>query len=140
MKVLKIYDKLNRNTVNIDGPFISIKEYSDSKNYIHILINTKLFSSKNEKMSYFSYEKIVDGACRESIDITSKYLQYYQMNEEGQMVHSKRTHVKDQKSFLERNRIYDLEGEFIEVENYKGNKTLIFGIKNEIITKLLNEK
>lgn len=139
MKVLKIYDKLNRKTVQIDGPLISIKEYSDNNNYINLLINTNLFSSKNEKISYFSYEKIVDGVCRESIDITSKYLQYYQLNEKGQFIHSKRIHVKDPKSFLEKNRIYDTEDKFIEIENYKGNKTLTYEIKNQIITNLLKQ-
>lgn len=139
MKVLKIYDKLNRNILQSDGAFITIKEYYNNNNYIHLLINTKLFSSKSETMSYFSYENIVNGICQESISITSKYIEYKYINYRGNLINSNRINLKDPKSFLHKNRIYDEDDKFIEIENYKGNKTLTFGVKNEILTKILNK-
>jgi len=140
MKILKIYDKLNRNILQSNNGEVSIKEYLDENNYVHLIINTKLFSLKNEKISYLGYVNTIDGVNRETIDITSKYIQYKSMNDKGQLIYSKRIHIKDPKSFLEKNRIYDENDKFIEIENYKGNKTLTFEIKNEILTNLLNKK
>jgi len=139
MKILKIYDKLNRNILQVEGASINIKEYLSDNNFIHLIINTKLFSLKNEKMSYMSYVNTIDGLSREIVDITSKYIQHKLMDEKGRLIHSKRIHIKDSKSFLEINRIYDDGDNFIEIENYKGNKNLTFELKNEIITNLLNK-
>jgi len=139
MKILKIYDKLNRNILQSNNGEISIREYFGD-DYIHLIINTKLFSLKNEKVAYFSYTKTVNGLCIESLDITAKYIEYKSVNKKGQLTHSKRIHVKDSKSFLEINRLYDEVDGMIEIENYKGDKTLIFELKNEIITNLLNKK
>jgi len=137
MKVLKIYDKLNRNVLQVNGGEVSIREYLDDNNYILLIINTKLFSLKNEKVSYMGYVNVKNGLPMETVDITSKYIQYKSMNERGNLIHSNRVHIKDPKSFLEKNRIYDEDDKFIEIENYKGNKTLTFEIKNEIITNIL---
>jgi hypothetical protein len=141
MKILKVYDKINRNLVHYEpltGNLI-IKEYLD-ENIINTIINTKIFKLKDDRRSYYSYMLTSNGITIESIDITRKYLVYKKFNNEGLIIHSERIHLKDNKSFLISDMIYDEEKECIEIENHKGNKTIKFKIKNEIINKLLNKK
>lgn len=139
MKILKVYDKINRNIISKD-PFtgsITIFEYNED-GYCYLIINTKVFSTKSTSMAYFSYRNFVSGVIREELDITHKYVQFKEINEKGFMIQSQRFHIKDPKSFLEKYRIYDDSGEFIEIENYKGKRTINFKVKNDILINFLN--
>ncbi len=138
MKILKVYDKINRNTIHYEPSSgnLTLKEYLE-EDVINIIINTKIFKLKDDKRSYYSYILNSGGIVIESIDITRKYLVYKKFNNKGLLVHSERIHLKDKKSFLISDIIYDINSEHIEIENYKGNKTIKFKIKNEIINKLL---
>ena len=139
MKILKVYDKINRNTlqVNYSTGDITIREYT-GKDYIYLVINTKLFNIKNKNVSYFSYRNIVNNQILEELDVTTKYIYFKQKNEQGLLSYSKRIHIKDTKSILEVRRIYDEKGEFIEIENHNGKKTINFKINKEILTNFLN--
>lgn len=142
MKILNVYDKINRNVfhTNESKGSITIKEYGDN-DYSFLFINTHVFKLKDEKRSFFSYINYTNlGIPIESIDITVKYLIYCKFNDKGLVVHSERIHLKDNKSFLISDRIYDDSGEFIEVENYKGNKIVIFKIQTDIVNDFLKQK
>lgn len=139
MKILKVYDKINRNTiqVNYSSGDIYIKEYIEN-GYCYLLINTKIFKAKRNNIAYFSYRKIINNKIREELDLTLKYLEFKEKNEDGLLIYSKRMHIKDQKSFLEIFRLYDENNEFIEIENYNGKRTMNFKIKNETLNSFLN--
>lgn len=139
MKVLKVYDKINRNLIHSDlktGNLI-IREFFEGDSFITIIINSKVFKNKSKSMSYFSCTHTEGGIVRCSIDITHKYIFFSLINESGLLVHSERIHTKDNKSFLIKDRIYDDSAEFIEIENYKGNRTINFKIKENIINELI---
>jgi hypothetical protein len=142
MKILKVYDKINRNTLLSDEytGMIHIREYYTETDFIHVIINTKVFKSKNDKIAYLSYSNVQSGISRERLDVTSKYIFYSVQNEEGRLLHSERIHIKDNKSIVVLDRIYDENKEFIELENHKGKRTVKFKIKNEILNNLLNTK
>ena len=142
MKILKIYDKINRNLFHYDTNTgnIIIREFYDDNNHCVIFINTKLFKSKNEKIAYFSYVNTTNSVITETLDITGKYIFFKTMNINGLLTHSERIHLKDNKSILLIDRIYDDVNEFLEVENYRGNKTVKFKVKNEILNQFLNIK
>jgi len=142
MKILKIYDKINRNVFHhdINTGNITIREFCDNNKICTLFINTKLFKSKNEKMAYFSYVEAENNVVTKTLDITRKYILFRLMNQDGLLIHSERTHLKDSKSFLLIDRIYDDIGDFIEIENHHGNKTMKFTVKKEIINQLLNDK
>lgn len=139
MKILKVYDKINRNVVskNLSTGDIIIKEYNQN-GYCYVIINTKIFSLKNQKMAYFSFRNIIEDKIKEELDITHKYIQYKERNEKGLLIQSQRIHVKDPKSFLEIHRLYDDNDEFIEIENYKGKKAINFKVKSDILINFLN--
>lgn len=141
MKILKIYDKINRNLVHYEPLTgnLTIKEYLD-ENIINTIINTKIFKLKDDRRSYYSYMLTSNGITIQSLDITRKYLVYKKFNNKGFIIHFERIHLKDNKSFLISDMIYDEVNECIEVENHKGNKTIKFKIKNEIINKFLNKE
>lgn len=138
MKILKVYDKINRNTIHYEpnSGNLTLKQFLD-EDAVNIIINTKIFKFKDDKRSYYSYVLNSRGIITESIDITRKYLVYKKFNKKGLLIHSERIHLKDKNSFLISDIIYDINSQFIEIENYKGNKTIKFKIKNEIINKFL---
>jgi len=122
MKILKVYDKINRNTFKHDqgtGNVVMREFYSDT-DYITVIINTKVFKLKNDKLSYFSFIHTVNDIARETMDLTSKYIFFKVSNEKGMLTHSERIHLKDNKSILLVDRIYDEVDEFIEIENHRG--------------------
>jgi len=139
MKILKVYDKINRNTVLIDytSNNINIKEYIED-GYCYFIINTNIFKTKKNNIAYFSYRKVIHNTIREELDLTHKYLEYKKRNNEGLLIYSKRMHIKDHKSFLEMFRFYDERNEFLEIENHKGKKTINFKIKNDTLNNFLN--
>ena len=136
MKILKVYDKINRNTVqyNPSAGYLIVNEYA-GENVARTIISTKLFKLKDEKRCYFSYMSFNSGVPVESLDITAKYLVYKKFNDKGLEVHSERIHLKDNKSFLISDKIYDEKNEFIEIENHKGNRTIKFKVKEEILNQ-----
>lgn len=140
MKILKVFDKINRNVYQHDASTgnVAIREFYNGNDFFAILINTRIFKNKNERMAYFSYIDVVNNTVRKTLDITSKYMFFTQTNEKGLLVHSERIHLKDQKSIITLDRIYDIADEFIELENHKGRKTVKFKVKNEILNNLLN--
>lgn len=139
MKILKVYNKINRNIVQVDYSTgdITIKEYTEN-GYCYLIINTKIFKSKNNNLAYFSYRNIINNNIVEELDLTKKYIQFKKRNEKGLVTYSKRMHIKDQKSFLEIIRIYDEDNEFIEIENHRGKKVMNFKIKNDTLNNFLN--
>lgn len=138
MKIIKVYDKLNRNVFHSDESTgnITIREYADNDNYFQLIINTKIFKLKNTKVSYLSFVLFENGLMSEAMDVTNKFI-IYQKNSNGRLMFYERLHLKDIKSFLRINRKYDIDGEFIEIENHKGSKTIKFKIKDEILTNFL---
>lgn len=138
MNILKVYDKINRTVFEYDSSTgnIFIIEY-DKDERCCFIINTKIFKAKRDKVAYFSYVKLKSDIIIETLDITSKHIYYKSMNKKGLLVHSERIHLKDNKSILFVNRIYDEADEFIEIENHRGNSTIKFKIKNEIINNFL---
>jgi hypothetical protein len=141
MKILKVYDKVNRNTVHheLSSGTLILKEYLNNS-VINIIINTKIFKLKDDKRCYFSYVYSTSGITVQSLDITGKYIVYKEFNNKGLEIHSERIHLKDNKSFLISDKIYDETDESIEIENHKGNRTVKFKVKNEIINQLINTK
>lgn len=142
MKILKVYDKINRNIFQSDMSTgdISIREYYNQTDYFNVLINTRIFKTKRERLAYFSYANVQNGIAIETLDITSKHIFYSLSNASGLLVHSERIHLKDNKSISVIDRIYDPDKNFIESEKYRGRKTIKFGIKNEVLHKLLNTR
>lgn len=139
MKILKVYDKINRNILYSDEDTgnIYIKEYLNDNDYIYIVLNTKIFKSNSETKSYFSLINFESGCIKETLDITGKYILYKKNNEDGKLILSERIHIKDEKSFYNIYRIYDEDGCFIELENHKGVKNFKYTVKQEIINELL---
>ncbi len=138
MKILKVYDKINRNTferISRNG-YISIKEYDNDNNYLYLVVSIKNFKLKDK--CYLSCAFIKDNKTIESLDITRKYIHYRLANEKGLMVHKELISIKENKTILEVDRIYDSNNEFIEIEKHRGNKTVNFTVKDEILTKFLN--
>jgi hypothetical protein len=142
MKILKVYDKINRTVFESDSNTgnVFIREYLQNDESCYFIINTKVFKSKRDKMAYFSYVRLKLGKVIETLDVTSKHIYYKSMNEKGLLVHSERIHLKDNKAILLVDRIYDEWDEFIEIENHRGNRTMKFKVKNEIINQLTNTK
>lgn len=141
MNVLRIYDKINRRIFYSDEYTgnIFIDEYQDDL-HISLLINKKIFNKKLSKHSYLSVLIYKNEVLREMLDLTNDYVFYAKSNEHGRMIFSEKRKIKDQKSFVTIDRIYDQDGEFLEVENHKGNKTTKFKIKPELITKFLKNE
>lgn len=139
MKILKVYDKINRSVFHSDTTTgnIFIKEYLSDNSYIYIVLNTKIFNSKNENLSYLSCMYYENNIAIESLELTSKYLIYKKNNKKGKVEFWERTHIKDNKSFLRVDRIYDEKDDFIESENHKGSRQLKYTIKPNIIEQLL---
>lgn len=142
MNVLKVYDKINRAVFESNSEYgnVIIKEYINQDESCCFIINTKIFKSKRDKMSYLSYVRLKYDKIVETLDITCKYVYYKSMNESGLLIHSERIHLKDNKSILLVDRIYDEYNEFIEIENNRGNRTMVFKLKKEILNNLLNKK
>jgi hypothetical protein len=142
MKILKVYDKINRNVLQYDQNTgsLTVREFHSDTDYFTLIINTKVFKIKSERMAFLSCINTVNGIARESLDITSKYVFFVITDERGMLIHSERIHLKDNKSILLVDRIYDELGEFIEVENHRGNRTMKFKLKDEIINQLTNIK
>lgn len=138
MKILKVYDKINRLVLesNSDTGIVYIKEHVDSNNYFYVIINTKLFKLKRDKIAYLSYVKMLNGKISETLDLTCKYILYKKMNEQGLLICSEKIHIKENKSILTVNRIYDELNEFIEIENHRGKKTINFKVKKQLLNKL----
>jgi len=141
MKILKVYDKINRIVLQSDALTgnITIREFFNDTDYCSIIINSKIFKSKNDNMAYFSFVSIVDNIPKETLDITNKYI-LYSSYKEGLLIHSDRIHLKDNKSIITIDRLYDVFNDFLELENHKGRKTIKFKIKKEVINKFLNKK
>ena len=141
MKVLKVYDKINRNTFHYDANTgnLIIKKFYNDFDYLTIFVNTKLFCSKNDRMAYFSCIYTVNNSIRETLDITGKYIFFTKINQNGLLAHSDRIHIKDKKSIVTIDRIYDNINEFIELENHKGKNTIKFKIRNEILNNFKNK-
>lgn len=141
MNILKVYDKINRTLFesNSDYGNVLIQEYIDPDESHRFIINTKIFKSKRDKMAYLSYVKIKFGQIVETLDITCKHIYYKSMNDKGLLTHSERIHIKDNKAVLLVDRIYDELDEFIEIESHRGNRTMRFKLKNEILNNLLNK-
>lgn len=140
MKILKVYDKINRNIFHYDKVTgnIHIKEFCDDKSCITLIINTKLLNREN--ISFFSYSKELNGLEIEKLDITKKNIYYKITNEKGLIIHSETINLKEQKTVLEINRIYDECEEFIEIENHRGKKSMLFKVKNRLLNNFLNTK
>ena len=138
MNILKVYDKINRTIFesNSSTGNIFIREY-DKDECRYFIINTKIFKAKRDKVAYFSYVRLKSDIVIETLDITIKHIFYKFMNEKGLLVHSERIHLKDNKAILFVDRIYDEADEFIEIENHRGNSTIKFKVKNEIINNFL---
>ena len=102
MKILKVYDKINRTIFESDSNTgnILIKEYLPNDESYYFIINTRVFKSKLNNMAHFSYVKSKCDKIIETLDVTDKYLYYKAMNEKGLMVHSERIGIKDNKSIL----------------------------------------
>ncbi len=141
MKILKVYDKINRIVLQCDALTgnITIREFFNDTDYYSIIINSKIFKSKNDNMTYFSFVSIVDNITKETLDITNKYI-FYSSYDNGRLIHSDRISLKDNKSIVTIDRIYDVFDDFLELENHKGKKTIKFKIKKEIINKFLKKK
>ena len=141
MNVLRIYDKVNRRIFYSDeytGNII-IDEYEGDL-HVSLFINKKIFNKKLSKYSYISVLIYKNEVLREMLDLTNDYVFYAKSNEQGRMIFSEKRKIKDQKSFVTIDRIYDEDGEFLEIENHKGNKTTKFKIKSELITKFLHNE
>lgn len=140
MKILKVYDKVNRNVFYKDTSSgqIIIKDFISDISHSLLVINTKIFKSKNEKVSYLSYVLFENNMPVQTLDLTRKYLVYQEIDSEGNLKHSERLHLKDSKSFLIKDRVYDEDKKFIEIENHKGNKTIKFPVKENLIQTLIN--
>jgi hypothetical protein len=138
MKILKVYDKINRNVFLSDTTSgnVRLTEYTGPDDYFSIYINTRIFSGKRNNMAYFSCVNVIDDVIRESVDVTEKFILHKKMNENGLLLHSERTHLKDNKCVVTIDRIYDENGEYIELENHRGKRMTKFKIKNEIINLL----
>ena len=139
MKILKIYDKLNNHVFQSDAYSgnIIIKEYNNNDNYVQLIINAKIFGINHDKLSYFNYSYYANGLCIETIDLSQKFIIHQKRDKSDRMVYYERINIKNKKSVITINRIYDECGEFVETENYKGNNTTKFKLKNEILTKFL---
>lgn len=142
MKILKVYDKINRNVFHFDPNTgnIIVREFKSDKDYFTVLINTKLFQKKLERVAFISCEKTINSIVRSVLDITSKHFFFKIFNKKGMLIHSERVHLKDNKSILSIDRIYDEVDEFIEIENHRGVKTVKFKIRNQLINNFLNIK
>ena len=142
MNILKVYDKINRLLFESNSEYgnVTIREYLNPNESCCFIINTKIFKSKRDKIAYLSYARSKFGQIVETLDITCKHIYYKLINDKGLLIHSERIHLKDNKSILLVDRIYDEFGEFIEVENHRGNRTIKFKLKNEIFTNILNTK
>lgn len=140
MKILKVYDKINRNVLHTDqkSGSIIIREFPSKNEYALLMINTKIFKSKNDKVSYLSYAFFVNDIAIQTLDLTKKYLVYQENDLKGNLKHFERLHIKDSKSFLIKDRIYDENEKFIEIENHKGKKTAKFQVKENFIQTLIN--
>jgi hypothetical protein len=76
MKILKVYDKINRNVLQYDQNTgsLTVREFHSDTDYFTLIINTKVFKIKSERMAFLSCINTVNGIARESLDITSKYV------------------------------------------------------------------
>lgn len=139
MKILKVYDKTNRNIFQKDPKSgnIIIRVFIKKNIFFTLIINTKIFALKNDKIAYFSYVKTENDLTVKTLDLTRKYLVFTKKNKKGLLTHSTRLKINDLKSKITIDRIYDEFEEFLELENYKGKKTVKFKLKKELITNLL---
>lgn len=139
MNSIKVYDKLNRVILQKEKETgnITIAEFIDEKNYSTLIINTKIFQLKNDKYAYCSYSFMNNGTEKETLNFTHKYIEHT-IYDNKKLLSFERYHVKDPKYFFGLKRIYDKEGNFLEVEKHRENKQITFTIIPEIINTLLS--
>jgi hypothetical protein len=139
MNSVKVYDKLNRMILQTESKTgnITIIEFTDEKNYSTLIINTKIFQLKNDKYAYCSYNLMADNCEKETLNFTHKYIEHT-IYDNKKLLSFERYHVKDPKYFFGLKRIYDAEGNFIEIEKHRDNKQVNFTIIPEIINTLLS--
>lgn len=136
MKIVKVYDKLNRNVFfsDVNTGNVHIVNYEDSST---LIINTKIFNQKIKRQAFLTYIT-TNGDIEITINVSQDFIYYTEINKKQQLIKKETFSIQDLKTTYLLNKIYDEENS-ISIENHRGQSQINFTVKNELINQFIEK-